>query len=126
MNSSSGPVVNEVQHQREARWHSFQVVFGLAYAGVVLVIVTTAIGIAKVGFSYERNPLTAVLIHDLTWVGVLIFLSAFAALCYVSVRIVCLHMSPKVTSVLTALLGVGALARWTVAAGAVLFIMQTH
>ncbi len=116
----------DVSQRRQTRWHSFQVVFALAYAGIVLDIVTTAIGIAKVGFSYERNPMTAALIHDLTWVGVLIFLSAFAALCYVSVRSVCFRMSPKVTAVLTALLGVGALARWTMAAGAVLFIMQTH
>lgn len=112
-----------IDQLREKRWHSFKVVFGLAYAGIVLDIVTTAIGIAQVGPSYERNPMTAALISDLTWVGVLAMLTAFAGLAYVSVKIVSRHMSPKVTAVLTGLLGVGALARWTVAAGAVLFIM---
>lgn len=112
--------------QRESRWHSFRVVFGLAYAGIVLDIVTTAIGIAKVGPGYERNPLTAALLHQIGWIGVLLMLTMVAALCYWSVRAVCFHMSPKVTSVLTGALGFGALARWTAAATAVLFIMQTH
>lgn len=114
------------EHRRRARWHSFKVVFSLAYAGIVLDIVTTAIGIAKVGPSYEKNPMTAALFNDLTWVGVLVLLSAFAALCYVSVRVVAFRMSPRVTAVLTGFLAIGALARWTCAATAVLFIMQTH
>lgn len=118
--------IDKTAQLRQTRWHSFKVVFGLAYAGIVLDIVTTAIGIAQVGPSYERNPMTATLINSLSWVGVLVLLSAFAALCYVSVKVVSQRMSPKVTAFLTALLGLGALARWTAAATAVLFIMQTH
>jgi hypothetical protein len=125
METTANRIDNTAQ-LREARWHSFKVVFGLAYAGIVLDIVTTAIGIAQVGPSYERNPLTATLINSLSWVGVLVLLSAIAALCYASVRVVSRRMSPKVTAFLTAFLGFGALARWTAAATAVLFIMQTH
>lgn len=126
MISATKQTTGDISQRRQARWHSFQIVFALAYFGVVLDTVTTAIGIAKVGISYERNPMGAALIHDLTWMGLLLVLTAFAALCYFSVRTVCFHMSPKVTSVLTGLLAVGAVARWTVAAGAVLFIVQTH
>lgn len=115
-----------VDQVRQSRWHTFKVVFGLAYAGVVLDLVTTAIGIGQVGPSYEQNPLTGTMIGAMGWVGVLVLLTAFSALCYVSVRIVCMRMSPKVTTVLTSLLAFGALARWTAAATAVLFIMQTH
>lgn len=112
--------------QRQHRWHSFKVVFGLTFAGIVLDIVTTAIGIAKVGMSYEKDPLMAGLLSHLTWIGVLVLFAAFAGVCFVSVRAVCFRMSPTVTGILTVFLSLGAVARWLCAGTAVLFILQTH
>jgi hypothetical protein len=112
--------------KRQARWHSFQVVFALAYAGIVLDVATTALGFQAVGSSYEQNPLGGTLIGNLGWVGLFLFMSAIAFVCYRSCRLVCFHMSRRISGFVTALLGVAALIRWVAVITAILFLVQTH
>lgn len=114
-----------VLDRRLRRYHSFKVVFTLAYAGIVLDIVTTAINSARTGAGYEQNPLGSTLIHGVGYAGLFVMLTAFAALLFVSFRTVCLHASPRVSGFLTSLLALVTFIRWIAVVTAILYMVQT-
>src|SRR5436305_7537878 len=99
--------------RRLRRWHSFQVIFGFLYVGIVLDLITTAMGYARTGSSYEQNPVGGNLIHNTGWIGLFLALSALAAVFYFSSRVVCLRAARFWSTLLTVLLAVAALVRWT-------------
>lgn len=112
--------------KRQARWHSFQIVFALAYLGIVLDVLTTAMGFQAVGSSYEQNPLGGTLIGNLGWAGMFALMSVIAFICYRSCRLVCFHMSRRVSGIVTGLLAVAAFVRWVAVITAILFLLQAH
>src|SRR5579871_1283464 len=79
--------------KRAQRWRFFQITFAFVYSGVVLDVVTTALGYMKSGSSYEQNPLGGSLIGHLGWIGLLALLTVLCWVAYRSVRTVCWRMS---------------------------------
>jgi uncharacterized protein YqgC (DUF456 family) len=56
---------------RSHRWRFFQIVFVFTYLGIILDVVTTAIGsqVAGSARAYEQNPIGGALIGQLGWVA---------------------------------------------------------
>jgi len=110
--------------QRRRRWRFFQITFCFVYAGVVLDVITTAMGYAKAGTSYEQNPLGGSLIGHVGWVGLLAVLTALCIACYRSVRLVYARMSPRWSNLINPLMVVLAAFRWLAVITAVLYLLQ--
>ena len=125
MEAAPAPDDREVA-KRRARWHSFQVIFALLCVGVVLDVITTAMGFSKAGSSYEQNPIGGFLIHTAGWFGLAAALAVLAGICYFSVRIVCFNAARRWSGVLTALVAVAALVRWTAVVTAIVYLVQTQ
>jgi hypothetical protein len=111
--------------KRVRRWHSFQVIFAFLYLGIVLDLITTAMGFARTGSSYEQNPLGGALIHNTGWIGLFVALSVLAGVFYFSSRVVCLKAARFWSTILTGLLALAALVRWTAVVTAILYLVQT-
>jgi hypothetical protein len=101
------------------------VIFAFLYLGIVLDLITTSLGFARTGSSYEQNPIGGLLIHNTGWIGLFFALSALAAVFYFSSRVVCLRAARFWSTVLTVLLAVAALVRWTAVVTAILYLVQT-
>lgn len=110
--------------KRSRRWRFFRVVFALTYMGIVLDIITTAIGYQKSGAGYEQNPLGGLLIGNLGWMGMFVMLTALCALCYVSVRLVYWRMSTAWSAFINALFVLMMLFRWLAVVTAIIYILQ--
>jgi Na+-translocating ferredoxin:NAD+ oxidoreductase RnfD subunit len=112
--------------KRKKRWHSFQVVFGLAYLGIVLDIVTTALGVQKAGAAgaYEQNPLGSFLIGNAGWIGLFALLTAICAVFFVSFRAICWRMPVAWSTVLNTVLMLVTVFRWIAVVTAVLYLVQ--
>src|SRR5947209_1959047 len=123
---SGTPAVVLEQRKRRARWHSFQVIFGLLYSGILLDIITTSMGFQKAGSGYEQNPLGGFLIGNLGWVGLAVVLSAFAGVLYLSCRVLFLQVSSRRTGWLSGVLAAATFVRWVAVVTAVMFIVQPH
>ncbi|GAC1332931.1 MAG: hypothetical protein NVSMB22_25130 [Chloroflexota bacterium] len=121
--SPAGDMAGKDSRTRASRWRFFRVAFILLYFGVVLDLVTTAIGFLKVGASYEQNPLTGSLIAHLGWFGVAGLLTVISWVLYKSFRTVFWHMSLKWSVFLNSVLVLMVVFRWVVVAGAVAFIV---
>lgn len=119
---SSYPVAE--QRKRLFRWRFFQVVFAATYVGVVLDIVTTAMGFARMGISYEQNPIGGALIGNLGWVGLLVLMTLLCAVCYLSVRVVYTRMALRWSAILNSVMVLLLLMRWVTVAAAVAFLVQ--
>lgn len=110
--------------RRRGRWRFFQVVFFLTYLGIVLDIVTTAMGFGRMGNAYEQNPLGGQLIGNLGWVGLLLLMTALCVVCYVSFRVVFARMSLKWSAILNSITVIVLLMRWVTVAAAVAYLIQ--
>jgi hypothetical protein len=102
----------------------FQVIFVCAYVGIVLDIVTTAMGFQRVGRAYEQNPIGSLLITNLGWVGLFLLVAVLAAVCYFSFRLVCFRLPTRWSAVLNLLLAVVAVVRWVVVVTAVIYLLD--
>jgi hypothetical protein len=121
----AGPLAGASESQRRHhRWRFFQVTFFLMYVGVVLDVLTTAMGYERMGTAYEQNPLGAGLIGGMGWIGLLALLAALCALCYVSFRVVYFHMSMRWSAILNTVLVILLLARWVTVTAAVIYLVQ--
>ena len=109
---------------RWRRWRFFQWAFCFVYAGVVLDVVTTALGYVKSGSSYEQNPLGGSLIGHLGWVGLLGLLTILCIVCYRSVRLVYFRMSPRWSRLINPLMVLIATFRWFAVITAVIYLLQ--
>ena len=109
---------------RAKRWRFFQIVFLLVYSGVVLDVVTTALGYMKAGSAYEQNPLGGNLIGHLGWIGLLALLTVLCWVCYRSVRVVAWRMSPRWTRVVNVCMVCVAAFRWLAVVTAVVYLLQ--
>lgn len=114
---------NVAEDTRASRWHFFQLVFGLTYLGILLDIITSAIGFQQMGSSYEQNPLAKALILNIGWVGLTLLLTATCAVCYVSFRAVYARMNLRWTMVGNVLIVVVALMRWVVVSTAIIYLV---
>jgi hypothetical protein len=111
--------------KRARRWRWFQAIFACTFAGIVLDIITTAMGFQRAGAAYEQNPLGSLLINDVGWVGLFALVTAIAALCYFSVRVVCFRMATRWSLILNVLLALVAVVRWVAVAGAIAYLLDT-
>jgi hypothetical protein len=110
--------------KRRARWRFFQIAFAVTYLGVVLDVVTTALGFQKTGSGYEQNPLGSVLIGGLGWIGLFLLMSLLCAVCYVSFRTVYWRMSTRWSMILNIVLVLVAAFRWLAVVTAILYLLQ--
>ncbi|MGI8825828.1 MAG: hypothetical protein ACR2JC_09305 [Chloroflexota bacterium] len=110
--------------KRTFRWRFFRIGFGLLYLGVMLDIITTALGFLKGGAKYEQNPLGGVLIGGLGWIGMAAIMTVLCAVCYFSFRTVYWRMALRWSAVLNTLLVFVVAFRWLVVVTAVLYILQ--
>jgi hypothetical protein len=110
--------------KRAARWRFFQIVFVLVYTGVVLDVITTALGYVKSGAQYEQNPLGGSLIGHFGWVGLLMLLTVLCWVCYRSVRVVCWRMSTRWSRIVNIVMVAVAAIRWLAVATAILYLVQ--
>lgn len=109
---------------RAARWHSFQVIFALLYSGIILDIVTTAMGFGKAGNAYEQNPIGALLIDHVGWFGLVAVLSGFAALLFVSCRVLYFQLQARRTRWISGVLAAATFVRWIAVVTAILYLVQ--
>lgn len=110
--------------KRARRWRFFQVVFGFVYTGVVLDVITTALGYMKSGSQYEQNPLGGGLISHLGWVGMVGLLTVLCLVCYHSVKVVYARMSIRWSRLINSLMVLIGLFRWVAVVTAVLYLLQ--
>lgn len=112
------------ERKRRFRWRFFQVAFFLTYLGIVMDIVTTAMGFGRMGSAYEQNPLGGTLIGGLGWVGLLALMTMLCAVCYVSFRVVYARLALKWSAILNSVVVIVLLMRWLTVAAAVLYLTQ--
>lgn len=110
--------------KRQRRWRFFQIVFCFVYAGIVLDVITTALGYLKAGSKYEQNPLGGGLIAGLGWPGLLALLTVLCLVCYHSVRIVYARMSPRWSTLINSIMVLIAAFRWLAVVTAIIFLLQ--
>jgi hypothetical protein len=115
--------VEELQ-KRAARWRFFQIIFVVVYVGVVLDVITTALGYVKAGSQYEQNPLGGSLIGHLGWIGLLALLTVLCGIAYHSVRVVAWRMAPRWTKFINVVMVGIAAFRWLAVVTAVLYLLQ--
>jgi hypothetical protein len=114
----------EELEKRARRFRAFQVIFVLAYTGIVLDVVTTALGYRQAGATYEQNPLGGLLIGELGWFGMLAVLTAMSLIAYVSCKIIQWSLGGSWARWLNIALAVIAAFRWIAVVTAVLYLIQ--
>lgn len=125
-NGLARPLVRDqdvIEDKRRSRWHFFQAVFAVTYLGILLDIVTSAIGFQQMGSGYEQNPLAKALILNIGWVGLTLLLTAVSAVCYLSFRTVYARMGLRWTAVGNVLITMVALMRWVVVSTAIIYLV---
>ena len=108
------------------RWRFFQYVFVFAYAGILMDVVTTAIGSQVAGSvgAYEQNPLGGSLIGHFGWLGITAALTALMLLLHASLRVSYRRVSPRwIRAFNWLLLGVGGF-RWLAVVTALMYIVH--
>lgn len=113
------------QQKRQHRWRLFQILFALTYAGIVMDVITTAIGTYTSKVPYEQNPLGLYLIDRLGWLGLLWLISAICIVCYASCRTVIWRLSTRWGVVFNVALGLLAAVRWLAVVTAILYIAHS-
>lgn len=116
----------EEREKRAKSFRFFQIVFVLTYVGIVLDIVTTAMGVGKVGASYEQNPFGSVLIGSLGWFGLLAFMTVVSLVAYVSCKVLQWHGRPSWAKILNYTFLFLAALRWLAVLTAVAYLLQTR
>src|SRR5579859_3231665 len=115
----------EELEKRARRFRAFQVIFVLTYTGIVLDIVTTALGYRVTGAAYEQNPLGGLLIGDLGWLGLLAVLTVFSLIAYVSCKVIQWSLGGSWARWLNIAFAVLATFRWIAVVTAVLYLLQS-
>jgi hypothetical protein len=110
--------------KRRFRWQFFRFFFGLTYIGIVLDVLTTALGVMKIGPQYEQNPLGGTLIGGLGWIGLLLLLTTLCLICYYSFRTVYWRMALGWSMFLNIVVVMIAATRWLAVVTAVVFILS--
>lgn len=111
---------------RARRWRFFQLVFVVTYLGIILDIVTTALGVSIAGSTsaYEQNPLGGQLINSLGWAGMMGAMTAFMLILYTALHGVRTRVKPGWIRFFNwLLLAVGAM-RWFAVVTALLYIVH--
>ena len=125
---ASTPEVGEKLYKelrkRQSRWRFFRIAFVLMYTGVMLDIITTAIGFMKAGSSYEQNPLGGVLIGNVGWFGLAALMTVLCLVCYISFRTVYWKMALGWSALLNGVLVLIVAFRWLAVVTAIMYIMQ--
>jgi hypothetical protein len=116
----------EELRKRQGRWRFFQIVFVAVYVGVILDIVTTALGYMKSGSAYEQNPLGGGLIGALGWPGLLVLMTVLCLICYHSVRVVYGRLSLRWSVLINTMMILIAAFRWLAVVTAVLYLLQPN
>lgn len=117
------PRVAEMQIRAD-RWRFCRFMMILIYVGLVMDVVTTALGVQEAGMSYEQNPLGSLLITHLGWPGLFLLLTALSAVCYVSCRAVYFRMRLGWTRLIDVLLVFMAAVRWIAVLAALGYLAQ--
>ena len=120
---ADGHTMQDIE-RRQRSWRLFQIVFCFVYVGVVLDIVTTALGYMKAGNQYEQNPLGGGLISHIGWFGLLALLTLLCVVCYRSVRLVYARMSIRWSRLINGLMLLIAAFRWLAVVTAILYLLQ--
>jgi hypothetical protein len=112
---------------RSHRWRFFQIVFIFAYLGIILDVVTTALGSHVAGSStaYEQNPIGGSLIGHLGWLGILAAMTALMLVAYGSLRVVHTRVSPRWMRFFNWLMLVLGAVRWLAVVTAVMYIVRS-
>jgi hypothetical protein len=111
---------------RSRRWHFFQIVFVFTYLGIILDVVTTAIGSSVAGSAraYEQNPIGGALIGGLGWIGILGAMTALMLVAYVSLRVVHTRVQPGWIRFFNILMLVIGAVRWLAVVTALAYIVR--
>ena len=120
----AGLIPDGEQGKRASRWRFFQIVFALVYVGIVLDIITTALGYLKSGSQYEQNPLGGSLIGNLGWPGLAVLMTFLCLVCYHSVRVVYARMSLRWTWLINGAMILIAAFRWLAVVTAIIYLLQ--
>ncbi len=107
------------------RWRFFQIVFVFTYLGIVLDVVTTAIGsrIAGSANAYEQNPVGGALIGQLGWLGILGAMTALMLIAYGSLHLAHNRVSPRWIRFFNWLMLVIGAVRWLAVLTALMYIL---
>ncbi|MGH2443112.1 MAG: hypothetical protein ACRDFX_08115 [Chloroflexota bacterium] len=110
--------------KRQKRWRFFQVIFAVVYVGIILDVITTALGFVKTGSKYEQNPLGISLISDVGWPGLVVVLTVLCLICYHSVRVVYARMSTRWSVLINTIMVLVAAFRWLAVVTAIIYLLQ--
>jgi hypothetical protein len=112
--------------RRHARWRFFQIAFVFTYLGVVLDVVTTAMGTAQAGSirAYEQNPVGALLIGNLGWLGLLAAMTAVCLFAYASCRFAYARASLRWLRVVNWLVLFVSALRWLAVVTAIMYLVH--
>lgn len=111
---------------RSHRWRFFQIVFVFTYLGIVLDVVTTAIGTRVAGstHAYEQNPIGGTLIGQLGWFGILAAMTALMLIAYASLHVAHNRVHPRWIRFFNWLLLVVGAVRWLAVVTALMYIFH--
>ncbi len=109
---------------RRAIWRMFVPLYAATCLGIVLDILTTALGYRQDGSAYEQNPIGAALIQHLGWFGLAGVMAIFAAILFFSFRTICFRLSAKVTVFFVVILFLSAIVRWLAVVTAIMYISR--
>ncbi|GEM_PF-6584772 len=109
---------------RQRRWELFVRLFALTCLAVALDVITTYIGIRRIGYRFEQNGIALYLIRNLGWDGLTAFLALACAACVRSFKLVYWHLSLEWGRWLNVLVAVLCLFRWVVVTSDILWLMR--
>lgn len=121
---SGREAVTRESRKRASRWRFFNLLFVCLYLGIMLDIVTTAIGFMKAGSQYEQNPFGSAMIGHVGWYGLAALMTIISWVLYKSFKTVYWHMSLKWSGILNSVLVLLVAFRWLAVVTAVLFLLQ--
>lgn len=122
--ASGREAVTRESRKRASRWRFFNLLFVCLYLGIMLDIVTTAIGFMKAGSQYEQNPFGSAMIGHVGWYGLAALMTIISWVLYKSFKTVYWHMSLKWSGILNSVLVLLVAFRWLAVVTAVLFLLQ--
>jgi hypothetical protein len=110
---------------RSQRWRFFQIVFVFTYLGIILDVVTTAIGSHVAGSTraYEQNPIGGSLIGHLGWLGILAAMTVLMLVAYGCLRVAHRRVTPRWIRFFNWLMLVVGAIRWLAVVTALMYIM---
>ncbi len=109
---------------RTARWRMFLYLFAATCLAVGLDVITTYMGMLRIGSRFEQNGIALYLITHIGWLGLTALLAIACALCVVSFKLVYWNLSLQWSRWLNLLVGCVCIFRWLVVTTDIIWLVR--